>query len=83
MSISTDDVRRLLTSDAADALLVLVEGRVEVISAAQLDSPDYRGALEVITREDLQSRIGADEPSDRELAEQAAALEAAVDGRGG
>ncbi|MGV0838255.1 hypothetical protein [Mycolicibacterium thermoresistibile] len=83
MSISTDDVRRLLAADSADATLVMVEGRVEVISAGQLADPNYRGALEVITRRDLQNRIGAGEPSERELAEQAAALETALDELGG
>ena len=56
MTISTDDVRALLAADEADAVLVLVEGRTEVIGAGQLASEPYRGALEVITREDLAKR---------------------------
>jgi hypothetical protein len=82
MTISTDDVRRLFRSDEADSVLVLVEGRTEVIGAGQLDSDEYRGALEVISRDDLVSRIG-DDPSDHELAEQAALLDSAVNELGG
>lgn len=82
MSISPDHVRRLLAADA-DAVLVLVEGRVEVVSAEELAGPDYRGALEVISRGDLQNRLGDGEPSEREVAEQAAALAAALDEQGG
>jgi hypothetical protein len=82
MTISTDDVRALLAADEADAVLVLVEGRTEVISAGQSESEPYRGALEVITREDLAKRLG-DAPSEQDLAEQAALLDSAVNEMGG
>ena len=82
MTISTDDVRRLFRSDEADSVLVLVEGRTEVVGASRLASEEYRGALEVISRDDLVSRIG-DDPSDHELAEQAALLDSAVNELGG
>jgi hypothetical protein len=82
MTISTDDVRRLLATDDADAVLVLVEGRTEVIGAGQLASEQYRGALEVISRDDLAKRVG-DAPSEHDLAEQAAALDTAVSDLGG
>jgi hypothetical protein len=82
MTISTDDVRRLLAADNADAVLVLVEGRTEVIGAGQLASEQYRGALEVISRDDLAKRVG-DAPSEHDLAEQAAALDTAVSDLGG
>jgi hypothetical protein len=49
MTIVTDDVRRLLQSDRPDSVLVLVEGRTEVIGASQLASEQYRGALEVVS----------------------------------
>jgi hypothetical protein len=80
--ISADDIRRLLRADENDAILVVVEGRAEVIGAGRLASPDYRGALEVISREDLLQRIGT-EPSDREVDEQAAQLDTAVSELGG
>ena len=82
MTISTDDVRRLLAADTADAVLVLVEGRTEVIGAGQLASEQYRGALEVISRDDLAKRVG-DAPSEHDLAEQAALLDSAVSELGG
>jgi hypothetical protein len=82
MTISTDDVRRLLQTDAQDSVLVLVEGRTEVIAAGQLDSDRFRGALEVISRDDLAKRL-PDAPSDHDIAEQAALLDAAVNEMGG
>jgi hypothetical protein len=82
MTISTDDVRRLLRSDEPDSVLVLVEGRTDVIGAGRLASEQYRGALEVISRDDLAKRLG-DTPSEHDLAEQAAQLDMAVNELGG
>jgi hypothetical protein len=82
MTISSDDVRRLLQSDETDAVLVLVEGRTEVIGSGRLASDRYRGALEVISRDDLAKRLG-DAPSEHDVAEQAAMLDAAVGEMGG
>ena len=82
MTISTDDVRRLLAAENADAVLVLVEGRTEVIGVSQLASGEYRGALEVVARDDLANRLG-DAPSEHDLAEQAALLDSAVNELGG
>jgi hypothetical protein len=82
MMISTDDVRRLLGADDPDSVLVLVEGRTEVIGAGQLASEQYRGALEVVSREDLAKRLG-DAPSNHDIAEQAALLDNAVSELGG
>ncbi|MDQ2637226.1 MAG: hypothetical protein M3Y83_10150 [Actinomycetota bacterium] len=82
MTISTDDVRRLLQDEDKGAILVLVEGRIEVIGAGQLASEKYRGALEVISREDLVGRVGQD-PAERELTEQASILDSAVSEMGG
>ncbi|WP_101952068.1 hypothetical protein [Mycobacterium sp. 3519A] len=82
MTISTDDVRRLLQADDTKAVLVLVEGRTEVIGAGQLAAEEYRGALEIVSREDLVKRLG-DAPSEHDIAEQAAQLDAAVNELGG
>jgi hypothetical protein len=82
MTISTDDVRRLLAADDAEAVLVLVGGRTAVIGASQLASEQYRGALEVISRDVLTKRLG-DAPSEHDLAEQAALLDTAVSELGG
>jgi NADH:ubiquinone reductase (H+-translocating) len=83
MTIATEDVRRLLAA-GSDAMLVLLEGRTEVIDAAEADDDAHRGALQIISRADLLERTGGNaEPSKHELAEQAAALDAAVSELGG
>ncbi|AWT52757.1 hypothetical protein [Mycolicibacterium smegmatis] len=85
MTISADDVRRLLEADAPDAVLVLIQGRTAVIPATELETDEYRGALQVATRSDL-GRSGGDrgaDLSDHELEEEAAKLEAAVANLGG
>ncbi|OBK09990.1 hypothetical protein [Mycobacterium asiaticum] len=81
MTIGADDVRRLVDS-AADAVLVAVEGRVEVVTPAQLESPDYRGALQIATRQDV-VRADDAELSERELAERAEELDVALRNLGG
>jgi hypothetical protein len=83
MTISADDVKQLVQDEDADAVLVLIEGRAEVISQRETYSPRYRGALEIISRADLVERIGAEELSDHELAEQAAILDTTVAELGG
>ena len=45
-------------------------------------SDEYRGALEVVARDDLIARVG-ESPSDHEIAEQAAQLDTAVSELGG
>jgi hypothetical protein len=82
MMVSIDDVRRLLQADEPDSVLVLVEGRMEVIGASELASEQYRGALEVVARDELVKRLG-DSPSEHDLAEQAAQLDTAVSELGG
>ncbi|MBB5960417.1 hypothetical protein FHS29_007041 [Saccharothrix tamanrassetensis] len=73
------DLRRLLDSDLPDPILVLVEGRVEVVAAA-----DGQGeGLELITREEFLRRAGQTELTDAELEQHAAKLSAAVDNLGG
>ena len=81
--ITADDVRRLLAAGDPDAVLVLIEGRTEVVPAADLDTDPYRGALRVASREELMARAGGAELSERELAEHAANLDAAVTNLGG
>jgi hypothetical protein len=80
--ISADDVRQLLAAAEKDAILVVIEGRAEVIGAGRLASDEYRGALEVVARDDLVRRIG-ESPSDHEISEQAALLDTAVSELGG
>ncbi|MBD8608726.1 hypothetical protein IFT73_17865 [Aeromicrobium sp. CFBP 8757] len=81
-TITIDHVHALLQQPSDDAVLGLVEGRVEAIDPDQLATDDYRGALEVISRRDLAERLGSD-PTDEALAEQAGALTASVQQLGG
>jgi hypothetical protein len=83
MTIGADDVRQLLASQDADAALVVLEGRAAVVAPADLDSEEFRGALQIATREELVQRVGHAELSDRELAEQAEELDTAVRNLGG
>jgi len=80
--VTADDVRRLLAA-GPDAVLILVEGRVDVVAPAELDTDAYRGALQIITREELVRGTGTEQLSERELAEQAAELDSAVSELGG
>jgi hypothetical protein len=75
--ITADDLRRLLAAEQKNATMVLIEGRIDVIGSGQLASPDYEGALEVVSREDLVRRLG-EAPSDHDVAEQAGVLDAAI-----
>jgi hypothetical protein len=81
--ISADDVRQLLQDENPDAVLVVLEGRTAVIAQSESDTPQYRGALQVITRDDLLQRIGAADLSDRVIEEQAAILDTTVAELGG
>jgi hypothetical protein len=83
MTIGADDVRRLLASPEDDAALVVVEGRAAIVTPAEANSAEYRGALQIATRQELVQRVGRAQLSDRELAEQAEELDTAVRNLGG
>lgn len=85
MDISADDLRRLLgTSEADDPVLILIEGRLEIVPAAELTSAEYRGALRVASRGEIIERTGGGESlSERELDDEAQALTTAVRNLGG
>ncbi|MEV6715159.1 hypothetical protein AB0M48_24350 [Lentzea sp. NPDC051208] len=83
MTIDEDDLRRLLDSGLPDATLVLVEGRTEVVSARDLDTDAFRGALQVTTREDLLARFDGPDVTEPELERIAATLGSTVDNLGG
>ncbi len=78
ITVTADDVRRLLASQDEDAALVALEGRIEVATPAELNSADYRGALQIATRQDVVQRAGGARLSDREPAEQAEDLDTTV-----
>lgn len=82
MSIHGDDLRRLLESELPDATLVFVEGEPRVVAAAELDT-SLRGALRVVSRDELRAQL-ADEPvTGTRLDQLAAAFASAVDTMGG
>jgi hypothetical protein len=78
MTVGVDDVRRLLASNDEGAVLVAIEGRIDVASPTELESPDYRGALQIATRQEVLDRARGPQPSERELAEQAEELDTAL-----
>lgn len=80
-TITSDHLRSLLAAGDG-AILGLLEGGVVVIEAESVSDESHRGALEVITRDDLRERLGAD-PGDDELAGQADVLTATVAQLGG
>lgn len=83
MTIDAEHVRRLLASPDPDTTLVVLEGRAAVVAPADLDSTEYRGALQVATRQELVQRVGHAELSDREVIEQAEELDTALRNLGG
>lgn len=83
MAITADDVRSLLDSDLPEASLALQEGRVHLLSGADLRSRRYAGAFVVASRDELRGRFVGREPSARELDELATGLETAVSNLGG
>lgn len=81
MTISQEDVQRLASAEASDAVLVLLEGRTLVLSASDLDSAEYRGALPVAAKTDI---VGQSGPlSEQECRDLAARLDIEVSQRGG
>ncbi|ORB74149.1 hypothetical protein [Mycobacterium scrofulaceum] len=78
MTVSADDVRRLLDSQDEQSVLVAIEGRIDVASPAELDTAAYRGALQLATRGEVLARAGGAQLSERELAEQAEELDTAL-----
>lgn len=83
MTVTTEHVRELLAAPA-DAVLVVIAGRAQVISGADRGSDDYRGALEVISRAELLERTGGEADLDESrLTAEAAALDTAVTELGG
>lgn len=83
MALAADDLRRLIDSDLPDASLVLVEGRLDVVKADDLDLDPYRGALLVVSREELLARSGGLPVTDARLDQIAATVGSAVDNLGG
>lgn len=82
-TITAQHVRELLSSSDPDPRLVLLEGRPRVVPAAEADADHYRGAVEVVSRDDLAARIGPGTPSEQELEALASRLQSVVSELGG
>ncbi|MCW2840821.1 MAG: hypothetical protein JWR55_2304 [Aeromicrobium sp.] len=81
-TITTDHLQALLDAEGGRTTIGLVGGRIAVIGAEQLGTEEFRGALEVIDRDELIDRLGDDRSAAR-LDDEAAALTAAVHLLGG
>jgi hypothetical protein len=81
-TITVEHLQALLDTPDATSMIGLIEGKVEIIGAAQRDSGKYRGALEVISRGDLAERVG-DEAGKDDLRSLAAALTTSITHLGG
>ncbi|MGW7054290.1 hypothetical protein [Streptomyces sp. NPDC054887] len=81
--ITEDHVRELLRSRVAEPTLVVVEGRARVVPAADLESDAYRGAIEVVSAEDLARRLDSTDPSDQDISAVASGLNTSVAELGG
>lgn len=73
--ITSEQIKALLESDADDPTLVIAAGAVVVVPASALVTDRYRGAMEVISRQDLVAQLGTDIPSRLGLDEIAARLD--------
>lgn len=82
MTISADDVRRLLASDEADPVLVLIQGHTDVVPAGRLDTDEYRGALRVVSKSDLIGQTDGVQLSEQQMAEEAAKLDSEISNLG-
>ena len=83
MTVKGSDLRELLASSVPDPTLVLLEGRLHIVQVDDLDTDAYRGALLLVSRQELLSRgVGEDSP-DEVLEQQAAAVSTAVAEMGG
>ncbi len=81
--ITEEHVRDLLRPRADNPTLVVLQGRAQVVPAAELGTDRYRGALEVASADDLARRIGSRTPSDQDIAALASTLDATVTELGG
>jgi hypothetical protein len=81
--ITPEHIEALLASDADAPTLVVTAGTAAVVPASELDSDRYRGAMEIISRQDLVAQLGTGTPSRRDLEETATRLDSAVTRLGG
>lgn len=77
MTFTADHLRALLAADPG-AQLAVHEGRATVLTADEAGAPEYRGALAVISHDELCERLGDHEPSDELLGALALRFDSAV-----
>jgi hypothetical protein len=84
-TVTADDVRDLLGSEAPGATLVLVEGETRILSGAEVAEERYVAAIVVADRDQLRktANLDLDNPSEDALRELAERLDAAVTHLGG
>ncbi|MFF3349686.1 hypothetical protein [Streptomyces sp. NPDC002779] len=79
MRIDESLVRELLNAPSDDAVLVLLEGRAQVVEQAALGSEQYHGAAVLISRGELVERMGTPSPAQEDVTRLSASLQDAVD----
>ncbi|NKY96130.1 hypothetical protein [Nocardiopsis alborubida] len=81
--VRAEHVARLLSTEDGDPVLVVHEGRADVVEEADLDDPSHAGALRVIGRADLLAERGGARPGPEETEALARRLDTAVRSLGG
>ncbi|MGW7465409.1 hypothetical protein ACWGJT_12070 [Streptomyces xantholiticus] len=71
-------VQELLDASEDDAVLVLLEGRAQVVDRTALDSDAFRGAAVLLSRAELVDRLGTPSPAREDVARVTASLRDAV-----
>lgn len=71
-------VRELLDATEDDAVLVLVEGRAQVVGPSDREDDRFRGAAVLMSRAELVDRLGTSSPTQEEAARLASSLRDAV-----
>ncbi|MCZ9350981.1 hypothetical protein NGM36_14410 [Streptomyces mutabilis] len=79
MKIDGALVRELLDAPSGDTVLVLLEGRAQVVEQAALNSEQCHGAAVLISRAELVERLGTTAPTEEDVTRLSASLQDAVD----
>lgn len=76
IAVSPEQVRMLLDPAGQDSCLVLIEGRTEVVPAAQVATDRYEGAVEIATGRDVTDLVGSTAVTSEDVSALAARLQA-------
>lgn len=77
-TVTPDHVRALLEHAGEERVLIVIQGRVEVVLTARLQEPAYEGALEVASTRDLDAMSALSPPQKADPEVLASVLQAAV-----